>query len=121
MSELIVKAGSWNSINSAEVEAFLATISRALGFTQEQQVFLRKVHEDIHGNYQTDEFYSQSLSTLIRWMPPMILKEINKDCKGDHRKQVKIWYNDLISLSSAKESPFYNLLIPQLTQMVNQL
>ena len=121
MSELVVKAGSWNSFTAAESEAFLATVSGALGFTQEQQDFLKRVHDDIHGRYKPDQFYSQTMSTIISWMPSMILREIYKDCDADHKKQVKIWYNELINLNSSKNSPLYEMLVPSMTQLVNQL
>lgn len=120
MSELVVKPGSWNSINSSETEAFLATISRVIGFTPEQQAFLKRVHDDIHRGYPPNESYQQSLSILIRWMPTMILPEIKKDCDADHKKQVKIWYHELIDMAD-KSGPFYQMLIPPMTKMVDEL
>lgn len=120
MSELLVKPGSWTSFTASEAEAFLASVSRPLGFTPEHQAFLKKVHEDIHGWYTPDKFYSQSLSTLIKWMPNMILNEIKKDCDDAHKKQIKLWYHELVNMSCSKQSPFYSLLIPQMTQIVDQ-
>ncbi|WP_024997458.1 hypothetical protein [Bacteroides graminisolvens] len=120
MSELIVKPGSWNSFNSSETEAFLAAVSRVIGFTSEQQAFLKRVHDDIHRGYTPDQYYQQNLSILINWMPPMLLAEIKKDCDADHKKQVKIWYHELIDMAD-KSGPFYQMLIPQMTQMVDEL
>lgn len=121
MSELIVKPGNWNSFNASETEAFLATVSRMLGFTPDQQAFLKRVHDNIHGDQTPDKYYSESLNTLISWIPTMILPQLKKHCDENQKKQVKIWYNELINLDSAKNHPFCQLLIPPLTQMVDQL
>ena len=121
MSELIVQAGSWTAFNAAEAEAFLASVSRLLGFSQEHQDFLKKVKDDIHGYYTPSKFYYETLSIIIQWIPTMILKEINKDCDADHKRQIKMWYHELINMNSSKDSPFYNLLIPTMTKLVEQL
>lgn len=120
MSELIVKPGNWNSFNSSATEAFLATVSRVIGFTPEQQAFLKRVHDDIHGGYTPDKYYKLSMSCLINFFPTMILAQIKKECDADHKKQVKIWYHELIDMAD-KSGPFYQMLIPQMTKMVDEL
>lgn len=123
MSELIVRAGQWNSFSSSAVESFLASASIFMGLTQKRNDFLKQIHEDIHGSYQLDKYYLESRKILGSLPPHVVLqKMVMRDCNANQKKQLKIWYTELLAMEPMEEvSPLFELMIllPGLSDIIN--
>ena len=121
MSELIVQPGYWNWLTSSNVESFLAAVSILLGLTQKRKNFLEQVHKDIHGRYQPDEYYRANLKNMGRLPPHMVLQRIMKYCNTDQKKQLKIWYTELLAMEPMNEvSPLCNIMLPVLSNTIDE-
>lgn len=113
MSELLVKAGQWNSFSSSAVESFLAAMSILLGLTPKRKAFIEQIHQDIHGHYKPDEYYFKSLQDLGRWTPTMQLQYVMKECTDVQKKQLKIWYKEILSMEPMENvNPMLQLMLP---------
>ncbi len=119
MNELIVQPGHWNWNQAALTESFLTSISIFLGYSQKHKDFLKQVHENIWGSYQPDKYYYDSLKIVGKWMPPMLLAEINK-FDNNYKKQLKIWYTELLTLEPMGDTnPLLSLIISPLSNTIN--
>lgn len=119
MSELIIKAGQWDSFSSSAVESFLASIAILLGLTEKKKKFIEQIYKDIHGPYQPDHFYYDSLKIIGKWPPNMQLQNCIENCNDTQKKQLKIWYRDLLTLEPMEEiNPFLQFMLPQLSNTI---
>lgn len=122
MSNLLVRPGQWNSIDSSEVESFLTQVAIMIGLTEKRKNFLFKIHEDIHGSYTPDEFFTKSCENLGRLMAPQVLQFIMKDCNDIKKKQLKIWYQELLAMEPMDDdkNPFLAFLLPPLSNTIDK-
>lgn len=121
MSELIVQPGYWAGVVAGEIEGFLAAVSIMIGLTQKRVDFLTQVHKDIHGPYGPDEYYQKSLNNCGA-MPPHIVLDllIKKHCRPDQKKQLKIWYTELVAMEPMDEAnPLIKMMLPELSNIIN--
>lgn len=120
MSDLLVKPGQWNSFSSSVVESFLAAMSILLGLTPKRKAFIEQIHQDIHGHYKPDEYYIQSLQNLGRWPLSMQLQYVMKECNDIQKKQLKIWYKELLAMEPMEEiNPMLQLMLPSISNTIN--
>lgn len=120
MSDLLVKPGQWNSFSSSAVESFLAAMSILLGLTPKREAFIEQIHQDIHGHYKPDEYYIQSLQNLGRWPLSMQLQYVMKECNDIQKKQLKIWYKELLAMEPMEEiNPMLQLMLPSISNTIN--
>jgi hypothetical protein len=121
MSELIIQQGHWPGVIAGEIEGFLASVGILIGLTQKRKDFLEQVHNDIHGSYKPDEFYQKSLENCGAVPPSIVLKlMIMKHCQPDQKKQLKIWYAELLAIEPMEEvNPLIKMMLPELSNTIN--
>lgn len=120
MSNLLVQPGHWTSCNSACVESFLAAITILLGLTEKRKQFLQQIHKDVHGSYTPDHFYYDFLKIFGKWPPHMQLQNCIKECNEMQKKQMKIWYTELLTMEPMENAnPFLQLMLPHISNTIN--
>lgn len=106
--------------SSSAVESFLAAMSIFLGLTPKRKAFIEQIHQDIHGHYKPDEYYIQSLQNLGRWSLSMQLQYVMKECNDIQKKQLKIWYKELLAMEPMEEiNPMLQLMLPSISNTIN--
>lgn len=120
MSELIIEPGHWPGVIAGEIEGFLTSVGILIGLTQKRKDFLEQVHKDINGSYEQDEFYQRSLKNCGA-LPPNIVLElmIIKHCQPDQKKQLKIWYTELLAIEPEEVNPLIKKMLPELSNIIN--
>jgi len=121
MSELIIEPGHWPDVIAGEIEGFLASVAILMGLTQKRKDFLEQVHNDIWGLYEPGEFYQRSLENCGAVPPSIVLKfMIMKRFQPDHKKQLKIWYTELLTIEPMEEgNPLIKMMLPELSNTIN--
>ena len=120
MNELLIKSGQWNSFSSSAVESFLTAMSILLGLTPKRKAFLTKIHQDIHGYYEPDEYYFKSLQNLGRWPISMQLRYVMEECSDIQKRQLKIWYIELLTMEPMEEiNPMLQLMLSTISNTIN--
>jgi len=120
MSNLLVQPGQWTSFSSAAVESFLASMAILLGLTEKRKKFLQEVYKNIHGFYTPDNFYHESMKIVSKWPPNMQLQNCMKECTNLQKKQLKIWYTELLTMEPMENTnPFLQLMLPPISNTIN--
>ena len=121
MSELIIEPGHWPGVIAAEIEGFLSSVAILMGLTQKRKDFLAQVHKDIWGSYKPDKFYEGSLENCGAVPPSIVLKlMIMKHCQPNQKKQLKIWYAELLTIEPLEEvNPLIKMMLPELSNIIN--
>lgn len=120
MSKLIIEPGHWCSPHAAEVETLLSQVGIYLGLTPKIKDFLNQVYDDIHGHFRPDEMYHQSIRNLSRLPSHMVLELIERHLSNDHKKQLKNWYTELLTIEPMNETNILiKMVIPHLSNTIN--
>lgn len=120
MSNLIVQPGQWSSISSAAVESFLASMAMLLGLTEKRKKFIEQIHRDVHGPYTPDEYYHKSLQIVGKWSATMQLQNCMKECNDKQKKQLKVWYTDLLAMEPMDNvNPFLKIMLPAISNTID--
>lgn len=122
MSELLIQTGHWNSLVAGEVESFLCGVCILMGLTKKREDFVNQVHVDIHGTYNPykDESYVRSAETCGRLPSNVVLGMIMKHCSSDQKKQLKIWYTQLLAIEPMdEENILVKMMLPELSNTIN--
>ena len=119
MSELIVKSGEWTFDKAALTESFFFFFFFLLGLTQKHKDFLDRIHNDIWGKYQPDSYYFESCEIVGKWPPTLQLAHIC-DFPTKYKKQLKIWYSELLTLEPmAEPNPVFSLMVNPISNTIN--
>lgn len=123
MSELLVQPGHWNSIVAGEVESFLCSVCILIGLTPKRENFVNQVHDNIHGpfNPYKDENYRKTIENCGALPPKIVLGlMIMKHCNSDQKKQLKIWYTQLLAMEPMDDvNPMIKMMLPELSNTIN--
>lgn len=120
MTKLLVQPGCWNSFNSSAVESLLLSTAVILGYTQKRKDFLKQVYSNIHGSYTPDNFYHEHHQIIADWPLTMKLRNCMKFCDETQKKQLKIWYTELLLIEPMEElNPMAELMLPIITNTIN--
>lgn len=122
MSKLIVEPGHWNDSIAAEAECLLGYVGIMLGLTQKRKDFLEQIHKDIHGKYVPGEYWHSGVNSLKNAPPHMYLHLIKKGFNSDQKKQLKVWYQELLAIEPMDEGDIlFKLMLPELSKLSNAI
>lgn len=120
MSKPILEELYWNCFSAAEVETLLSQVGICLGLTPTRKDFLNQVHDYIHGGIEPEDMYHESIRNLYRASPEVLLDFIEKHLTKDQKKQLKIWYTELLCLEPMDETNILTkMMIPYISNVIN--
>ena len=120
MSELLLRPEQWESSNACVAYSFFASIGILLGLSQKHKDFIQKVYDSVFYNKpQKDSFEYQMLESLGR-LPLSYLVNEMRSFSSIQKRQVKIWYQEVLSLEpEININPFLTMMLQQINPIIN--
>lgn len=120
MSELLLRPGKWQSTNACVAYSFFASVGIMLGLSQKHKDFIQKVYDSVfYSNPAQGSIEYQMLESLGRLPLTYVVNEM-KSFSTIQKKQVKIWYEEVLALEPQMEiNPFLSMMLQQVNPIIN--
>lgn len=120
MSELLLRPGEWQSTNACVAYSFFASVGIMLGLSQKHKDFIQKVYDSVfYSNPAQGSIEYQMLESLGRLPLTYVVNEM-KSFSTIQKKQVKIWYEEVLALEPQMEiNPFLSMMLQQVNPIIN--
>lgn len=120
MSELLLRPGEWQSPNACVAYSFFASVGILLGLSQKHKDFIQKVYDSVfYSKPAQGSIEYQMLESLGRLPLTYVVNEM-KSFSTIQKKQVKIWYEEVLALEPQMEiNPFLSMMLQQVNPIIN--
>ena len=119
MSDLLLRPGQWESSNACVAYSFLSSVALLLGFSQKHNDFLLKIYDNLFLNkIEEGSFEHQMLESLGK-LPPSYVANQMLSFSSIQKKQVRIWYEELLQLDpQMKANPFFDMIFSSINPLI---
>ena len=120
MAELLLRPGEWVSMRSCVAYSFFAGLGIMLGLTQKHKDFIQMVYDNVfYHKPQQGSIEYRSIEALGRLPLTYHVGEM-RTFSDLEKRQVKIWYAEILSLEPQGEiNPFLQMILNQISNHIN--